>query len=71
MAHKVTFSVPKRDLGIADVIFQVKQDGAMFGTLLVSRGSVVWYPRDKVVGHKMNWRQFDQEAKKYRKVERK
>jgi hypothetical protein len=70
MVHRVAFSIPERDLGVADVKFNVMQDGAKFGTLEVSRGSVVWYPRDKKVGHRLTWIQVDQEAQKYRKVER-
>ena len=70
MSHKVAFSIPKRYLGVADVKFNVTRNGAKFGTLEVSRGSVVWYPRDKKIGHKLSWVQFDQEARTYRKVER-
>lgn len=70
VAHKVTFSIPKRDLGVADVAFNVTRNGEKFGTLQVSRGSLVWYPRDKKIGHKMSWLKFDQDAQKYRKIEK-
>lgn len=70
MSHKVSFSIPRRDLGVADVSFDVTQDGAKFGTLQISRGSLVWYPKDKKIGHKMSWAQFDQEAQKYQKKEK-
>lgn len=70
MAHKVTFSIPKRDLGVADVSFNVTRNGEKFGTLQVSRGSLVWYPRDKKIGHKLSWVKFDQEAQKYSKREK-
>jgi hypothetical protein len=70
MTHKVSFSIPKRDLGKADVIFSVTRNGAKFGALAVSNGSLVWYPRSKKIGHKLNWVKFDQDAQKYPKIER-
>jgi hypothetical protein len=60
MAHDVSFSVPERKLGRADVEFYVKRDGAMFGTLTVSKGSVVWFPAGTTYGHRMRWRKFDE-----------
>jgi hypothetical protein len=46
--HDVSFSIPQRALGKADVKFQVKSDGAVHGTLEVSNGSVVVPERDKL-----------------------
>lgn len=60
MAHNVTFSIPDRELGNADLEFKVKKNNAMFGTLKVSRGSIVWVPKDHTHGVKMNWGQFAQ-----------
>lgn len=59
MKHLVTFIVPERDLGKADVHFQVKIDGKAFGKLEVSKGSVVWYAMDMTLGHKASWSQLD------------
>lgn len=59
MAHKVSFAIPKRDLGTADVVFDVQRDGAKLGKLEVSRGSVVWFPRDTTKGFKLSWEAFD------------
>ncbi len=42
MAHKVRFSIPERELGKADIEFKVNREGARFGTLKISKGSVVW-----------------------------
>jgi hypothetical protein len=42
--HDVSFSIPERSLGKADVEFVVKADGAVFGTLAVSNGTLVWFP---------------------------
>jgi hypothetical protein len=59
MAHDVIFKVPPRELGRADIKFSVKRSGAKLGTLTVSRGSVVWFQRDRSWGFKMGWRDFD------------
>ena len=59
MAHDVTFKVPPRILGRADVKFSIKRNGAKFGTLTVSRGSVVWFQRDRSWGFKIGWRDFN------------
>lgn len=59
MAHEVTFEIPKRPLGRADVSFLVKRDGAVLGTLAVSSGSLVWFPKGTSYGCKMGWRKFD------------
>jgi len=59
MKHDVQFTVPKRDLGKADVLFDVKIEGEKIGTLGVSKGSLVWYPKNNSYGHKANWIEFD------------
>lgn len=46
MKHDVEFSIPKRELGKADIEFSVKRGGQKFGTLKVSKGSVVWVPKN-------------------------
>jgi hypothetical protein len=57
--HDVTVDMPPRPLKRQDVIFVVKQDGVVFGTLKVSNGSVVWFPRSTTNGRKMSWPEFD------------
>lgn len=57
--HDVKFKVPERSLGKADVRFAVWRNGEKFGTLTVSNGSVVWFPRDTSIGHKMSWPKFN------------
>ena len=42
MVHVVTFSVPARTLGKADIEFVIRRDGTKFGTLRVSKGALVW-----------------------------
>jgi hypothetical protein len=58
MAHKVNVTLPSRDLGRADAIFDVKRSGKGLGALHVSRGSVVWFPVGTSWGHKMGWVEF-------------
>jgi len=57
--HDVSFSVPRRALGKADVEFQIKRDGRVFGTLAISNGSIVWFPKNTTYGCKVGWTKFD------------
>jgi hypothetical protein len=57
--HEVAFDVPKRPLGRADIEFTVKADGNVLGTLTVSNGSLVWFPKGTTYGCKMGWSKFD------------
>jgi hypothetical protein len=57
--HDVSFEVPQRPLGKADVTFKVKADGSMAGTLTVSNGSIVWFPPSTSYGLKMGWKPFN------------
>ena len=59
MAHDVTFSVPPRALGKTDIEFVVKRNGEKFGTLRISKGALVWFPRNGINGRKVSWRRFD------------
>lgn len=60
MAHKVTFNLPRRELGREDVRFVVEKDGTRFGTLLVSKGAVEWRPSNGKYRRRMRWDKFDQ-----------
>ena len=68
--HKVTFQSPSRKLGRSDVQFEVRSDGEMLGTLTVSNGSVVWFPKGVSYGHKATWKKFDELMKKARREEK-
>jgi len=59
VAYDVRFSIPERTLGKADVKFAIWRNGAKLGTLAVSKGSVVWFPKNYKWGQKMSWRKFD------------
>jgi hypothetical protein len=56
--HHVTFTVPERDLGKSDVEFDVKKDRTKLGKLKVSKGTVVWVPKDYTYGYKLGWAEF-------------
>ena len=58
--HDVSFKIPQRALGKADVQFLVKRDGTVHGTLEVSNGSVVWFPKGTTYGLKVGWAKFDE-----------
>ena len=58
MAHKVTFELPEREIGRADILVVVKRDNSKIGKLLVSRGAVVWRAKNKQRGKKLGWVEF-------------
>jgi hypothetical protein len=57
--HDVQFEVPERPLGRADVKFLVKRNESVLGTLTVSNGSLVWFPKRASYGSKLGWKAFD------------
>ena len=59
-AHEVDVSMPTRELGRSDVIFDVKVDAATLGALHISHGSVVWFPAGNTYGYKLDWTTFGQ-----------
>lgn len=71
MAHKVTFSLPERELGHADIEFLVRSNGSVIGKLLVSKGAIVWRQKWKSRrGKKLGWRTFHELMQKYGRRER-
>jgi hypothetical protein len=68
--HDVRFSIPDRELGKADLEFKVKKQGKLFGTLRVSKGSIVWLPKDTSYGHKIGWNKLDEVMKKQTRFEK-
>jgi hypothetical protein len=60
MTHDVRFSLPERQLGKADIVFKVKKGQLKFGTLKISKGSIVWFPRSTSKGYKVGWKKFDE-----------
>lgn len=57
--HKVSFNLPNRPLSFADVIFTVQEDGEKSGELRISKGALVWFPRNKQIGYRLSWKKLD------------
>lgn len=70
--HEIKLKITKGiEVLNADVKIVVKRNGATFGTLTLSRGTIDWRPKKKHVGGKneiqLGWNEFDkvmQEANK-------
>jgi hypothetical protein len=58
--HDVSFTVPERPLGKADLEFRVKRDGEVLGRLKISNGTIVWVPKSAQYGYKLGWVRFDE-----------
>lgn len=59
-------TLPKNlTIGMSDACFRVKDDDGMIGELQVSKGSLVWFPRDAKKGYRLTWRRFDDLACTY------
>jgi hypothetical protein len=69
MKHDVKFQIPWRQLGKSDVVFEVWADDEKLGRLEVSKGSLVWFPRNNTYGHKILWSQFDSVMQEYPRYE--
>ena len=46
-------------IGMADARFRVSNDDGIIGELQVSKGAVVWFPRDAKKGYKLDWFRFN------------
>ncbi len=53
------FQFHNAPLGRADVEFLIKRDGKVHGTLAISNGSVVWFPKGTSYGLKTGWAKFE------------
>ena len=59
MAYSVQLMVPSRPLGKSDVEFIVSTpDNGVLGTLKVSKGALVWFPKKTTYGYKVTWKKF-------------
>jgi len=60
MRHKVSFSLPERMLGPADIIVKVKQGNGnrILRKLLLSKGGIEWRRKNAKRGKKRNWGGF-------------
>ena len=60
---QVTFEIPRRPVGVADIVFDVRKNKKKFGELRMSKGAVVWIPAVKSKGRRLSWDQLDRFAK--------
>lgn len=58
MRHDITCTVPDLQLGNADWSLKIKTDGVVLDTLKLSRGGVVWVPKNRTNGYSLNWHEF-------------
>lgn len=59
-------TLPKNlTIGMSDACFRVKDDDGMIGELQVSKGSLVWFPRDAKKGYRLPWCRFNDLACEY------
>lgn len=58
--HNVSFTLPERALGKADIVFEVKKDKKKLGELRVSNGSAVWFPKSAKQGYRMGWSEMSE-----------
>lgn len=58
--HDVKFIIPQRQLGKADITFEVKREDEKFGDLKVSNGSAVWFPKNCQQGLRVGWSKLDE-----------
>lgn len=59
-------TLPKNlTIGMSDACFRVKDDDGMIGELQVSKGSLVWFPRDAKKGYRLPWWRFNDLACEY------
>ena len=58
MTYVVDFTVPSRPLGKTDIRFVVRTEDGVLGTLRISKGALVWFPKKTNYGHKVPWLQF-------------
>lgn len=58
--HTVKFTLPERELGKADITFEIKKDGVKFGDLKISNGSAVWFPKHGKQGYRLSWSKVEE-----------
>lgn len=60
MAHKVTFDLPQKELGRANIEFKIYSNGEVLGRLYVSKGTIAWRQKSKSKrSWKLGWHSFD------------
>jgi len=63
MTHAVEIRrIPRLIIGNSDVIFDIKRDEEMLGSLQISKGHLVWRPANNQFGYWLNWVDFSSAA---------
>lgn len=57
--HKVTFELPRREMGKVDADFFIHKDGSILGQIRISRGGLDYYPANRKKPIKISWTQLD------------
>ena len=66
MAHEVELRASVRvDLGSRDVVFRVREDDELVGTLMISRGGIEWRSAKHQYVSTTAWERFDDIAFKH------
>ncbi len=72
MAKKeVWLNVPSQELGTMEVEFKVWSGGKRYGTLRISKASIVWFPAMARYGKRLSWGRFNMAMNKFGRDERK
>jgi hypothetical protein len=59
--HEIDMTVPAQMVKNKDVEVRVRSDGAAYGTVQISKGSIDWVPaNNKVHRYGMTWEKFDE-----------
>ena len=54
--------IPRLLVGKSDIIFDIKKNGEMLGSLRISKGHLVWRPVNNQFGYWLNWSDFSSVA---------
>jgi hypothetical protein len=63
--HKMTFTLPEREIGQGDVIFNIYEDDEKFGTIKISKGALEWFPKGHKKPYKLGWKKFEKAIKQF------
>lgn len=63
--HNVHINLPWREIGKADVEFQILKDSEIFGKIKISKGDIEWYSKNAKRPYKISWTNFDKMIKQY------
>jgi hypothetical protein len=55
--HEVSFSLPSRGVEPTDI--SIERNGTIYGKIVVSNQSIVWFEENNNYGLKVTWKKFD------------